>query len=167
MKLYEGDEYRATKDWPFSVGSGCVVYRKINDEVEVLVLVRKAGEFPDLIGADKDSYHLPKGHVGRDETLEQTALRETLEEAGCEAEIQTYLGGKLNQYVDVGIPRDKFIHYFAASWTKDIDVLDHDHTGKIWLTVDGAISKIKGANPKHEDEILERFKKYLELTSES
>lgn len=167
MYLYPTNEYRATKDWPYSIAAGCVVYRTTASGVEVLLLERKAGEFPELIGSEVDSFHLPKGHVARDETLEQTALRETAEEAGCEAEIQTYLGGKLNQYVDVGILRDKFIHYFAASWTKDIDVLDHDHTGKIWLTVDGAISKIKGANPKHEDEILERFKKYLELTSES
>lgn len=167
MKLYKGDEYRATKDWPYSVGSGCVVYRNTVDEVEVLVLVRKAGEFPDLIGSDKDSYHLPKGHVSRNETLEQTALRETLEEAGCEAEIQTYLGGMLNQYVDAGIPRDKFIHYFAAKWINDTEILDHDHSEKIWLTVKDAISKIKGANPKREDEILERFKRFLELTDES
>jgi 8-oxo-dGTP pyrophosphatase MutT (NUDIX family) len=167
MHLYPTNEYRATKDWPYSIAAGCVVYRKKDSGVEVLLLVRKAGEFPELIGSEVDSFHLPKGHVARDETLEQTALRETAEEAGCEAEIQTYLGGRLNQYIDVGIKRDKIIHYFAASWVKDLEGIDHEHSNKIWVPVEDAITKVGGSNPKREDEVLKIFKNFLELVDES
>lgn len=163
MDLYPGDEYRATKDWPYSIGAGCVVFRESDGYVEVLLLMRKAGEFPELIDGDVDSYHLPKGHTRIGDTLEATALRETAEEAGCEVELKTYLGSRLNQYVDVGIKRDKSLHYFAGLWKKDLEGIDHEHSDRVWLSLEDAIEKIGGSNPKHEDEVLRRFKKYLEL----
>lgn len=166
MKLYPTNEYRSTKDWPYAIGAGCVVFREINGKVEVLLLLRKAGEYPELIDGDVDSYHLPKGHLAMGETLEQTAIRETAEEAGCEVELETYLGSRMNQYTDVGIKRDKSIHYFAGRWVKDLDDIDHEHSDRIWVSLDDAIKKIGGSNPKREDEVLRRFKKFLELDNE-
>ena len=75
-------EYRATKDWPYAISSGCVVYRYVGDELQVLLLKRAAGDFPELSDNDRDTFHLPKGGVERRETLEQTALREITEETG-------------------------------------------------------------------------------------
>ncbi|MCA9308948.1 NUDIX domain-containing protein [Candidatus Saccharibacteria bacterium] len=141
------------------------MFREVDGQVEVLLLFRKAGDFPHFIDGDIDSYHLPKGHLEMGETLEQAALRETAEEAGCEVKLKTYLGSRLNQYTDVGIERDKAIHYFAGDWVKDLDGMDHEHSDRVWMSVDEAIKKIGGTNPKREDEVIRRFKKYLELTS--
>lgn len=164
MKLYESGEYRSTKQWPYAISAGCVVYRKHNGSIEVVLLLRKAGDFPKLRDNGVDSYHLPKGHVNVGETLEQTALRETAEEAGCQGEIQTYLGAKVNQYEDHGINRDKIVHYFAAEWKNDLGEMDREHSARLWAPLNKAIELVGNSNPKREDEIIQRLAHFLELT---
>lgn len=165
MKFYESGEYRATKDWPFSIGAGCVVYKIENGKVFVLLLKRSAGDFPELLDGHIDSYHLPKGHMTLDESVMQTAQRETAEEAGCEVEIKTYLGARVNQYTDVGIKRDKIIHYFAGEWVKDLASIDHEHSKKLWVSMEDALKLVGSSNPKREDVVIERLKSFLELSS--
>lgn len=164
MNLYESGEYRATKNWPYSICAGSVVYKVEDDELKILLLLRKAGEFPQLIDGHVDSYHLPKGHMEIDETVQQTAIRETQEEAGCEIEIQTYLGAKVNQFVDGGIARDKIVHFFAAKWLRDLDSIDSEHSNKVWKSFDEAVKLIGDLNPKREDTIVNRLADFLELT---
>lgn len=141
------------------------MYRSNIDSVEVLLLLRRAGEFPEFIDGNIDSYHLPKGHLAIGETLEEAALRETAEETGCEVTLEGYLGSRLNQYTDAGIERDKSIHYFAGLWVKDLDDIDGEHSDRVWVSLEEAIQKIGGNNPKREDEVLKRLQKFLELTS--
>ena len=50
------------------------------------------GENVLLIKLDSGLYSLPKGHVEKGETFEQTALREVEEETGVKAQIIRYLG---------------------------------------------------------------------------
>lgn len=164
MKLYESGEYRATKDWPYCIAAGGVVYRMNNRVCEVLLLLRKAGQFPQLIDGYIDSYHLPKGHMALTETVQAAALREIQEEAGCEVELITYLGATLHQYVDQDIPRDKIIHYFAALWQRDLDGMDDEHSDRVWCSLDEAVQKVGDKNPKREDIVLQRLKEFLELT---
>lgn len=166
MKFYESGEYRATKDWPYSICAGGAVYRKHKDEIEVLLLVRRAGDFPQLIDGYIDSYHLPKGHIGLNEKIDEAAAREISEEAGCKVELKTYMGARLNQYTDVGIKRDKIIHYFAGEWTNDVSKMDNEHSDRIWVKLKEAIRLIGNANPKREDIIIERLQQYLDLINE-
>lgn len=164
MKLYESGEYRASKDWPYSIGAGGVVYRHSKESIEVLLLLRKAGEFPELIDGDVDSYHLPKGHLSLGETIEDAATREISEEAGCKVALKTYLGARVNKYVDVGIQRDKIIHYFAAEWKNDINEIDYEHSDRVWVSLQEAATLLGDTNPKREDTIIKRLEDFLELT---
>lgn len=164
MKLYESNEYRATKAWPYAIAAGCVVYRMLKGKVEILLLKRAAGQFPHLRDGHIDSYHLPKGHVVIGETLEQTAIRETAEEAGVIVEIQTYLGSRSNKYFDQKVQQDKSVHYFAGLWQNDLEGIDDEHSETLWLSFEDALKYIGTHNPKREDLVVERLRKFLELT---
>lgn len=166
MKLYESGEYRATKGWPYAIGAGCVVYRTNNKVTEVLLLLRRAGEFPHFIDGNVDSYHLPKGHMGMNETVAQTAQRETEEEAGCRVLLQTYLGARVHQYEDAGIKRDKIIHYFAGEWQEDVQGMDDEHSERVWVPLKEATKLVGGSNPKREDSIIDRLRQFLEMTDD-
>lgn len=164
MKLYN-NEYRATKNWPYAISAGTVVYRIKDGKTEVLLLKRKAGDFPHLRDGHLDTYHLPKGHVSIGETLEQTALRETAEEAGCEVVLTTYLGTRLHQYTEYnGIIQDKTIHYFAGEWRKSLSGHDSEHSETTWVPLSEAAKLLGDTNPKKEHEIITRLEKFLELT---
>jgi ADP-ribose pyrophosphatase YjhB (NUDIX family) len=53
--------------------AGCCVVRKLDDRYQLLTIFRK---WPDR----KKGYTLPKGHKENNDSLEQTAIRETQEE---------------------------------------------------------------------------------------
>lgn len=170
MKLYEGDEYRATKDWPYAVSAGCIVFRKNKDNIEVLLLPRdntinKWGRD----GGQKISHHLPKGHVHFNEPIQQSAVRETEEEAGVSVEIQSYLGSREDNFKhpNTSIVTHKTVHYFAAQWRHDLPVKDNEHDNPVWVSIADAEKLLGPPMPKGEDEIIRRFKKFLELTDES
>lgn len=165
MQLYDSNEYRASDKWPYAIAAGCVVYRTAAKEVEILLLKRGAGDFPQLRDGDIDTYHLPKGHVAIGETLEQAAVRETAEEAGCEVEIQTYLGAHVNNYKDhQGLNQDKIVHYFAGQWRSDLGSMDAEHSDTVWVGAQKAIEMIGNSNPKREDELVARLLAFLELS---
>jgi len=163
MLMYESNEYRASKNWPYAISAGCIVYRHSENGFEVLLLKRGTGHPANRM--DGDQFNLPKGHVEFDETIVQTAARETAEEAGCEVKIVTYLGPKL---WDITHPIhkvhvEKAVHYFAAEWQADLEEIDREHDEKVWVGLDEAIKLLGAPNPKGEDEVVKRLKKFLEL----
>ena len=70
-------EYRHTETWPYHISAGGVIYRHQQGRLEVVVLYRNR--------PDGRHYHLPKGTLHHDETLEDDARREVLEESGIRA----------------------------------------------------------------------------------
>jgi 8-oxo-dGTP pyrophosphatase MutT (NUDIX family) len=139
---------------PYGISSGCIVYKETNNRVEVLLLIRNR--------EDGISYHLPKGTVHIDETLESAALRETKEEAGVEAGLVTYLGASICTYTYESKVYDKTFHYYAAKFIKDLGVIDHEHDGKTWVSTKEAIEMLDKTSPdKRESEIVKRLKKFL------
>ena len=75
----------ATKTKPNDAGSthaGGVVYRLKDKTPELLVVTARR---------DPSAWVLPKGHVERGESTEQTAVREIFEEAGVTARIVEFL----------------------------------------------------------------------------
>ena len=63
----------------FEKSSGGIVYRKVENQIDILLLERRnmKGEV---------DYVLPKGHMEKWETAKETALREIAEETGLEHE---------------------------------------------------------------------------------
>lgn len=163
MKLYESGEYRASKDWPYAIAAGGIVYRTSGAGTEVLLLVREPGSYKGSHLDKVTSYHLPKGHLHQSETLEVTAIREIAEEAGVEAEIVTYLGAKQDEFEFRGLIHNKTVHYFAAKYIDEIQEMDNEHSSKEWFSVEDAVQLTSPPNTKGEDEFLRRLKKYLEL----
>lgn len=161
MKLYDTNEFRATAEWPYAVCAGCVVYRKNEGSTEILLLERTAEN--DMTAEDFVTYHLPKGHVRFTETLVDAAVRETREELGCEAQLQTYLGAIQKEYVFKGINYNRTFHFFAAKWQKDVADIDEEHDSRLWVALEDAQKILGLPNPKGEDELIKRFKKFLEL----
>jgi 8-oxo-dGTP pyrophosphatase MutT (NUDIX family) len=154
-------EFRVTKEWPYHVSSGGAVY-KVEDGVhKYAVLHRK----PDSNKDKFETWHLPKGTLRSDETLEQGALREIREESGIDVEIEKYLGALHQTYFEEypGWNVDRVIHYFLCKHVSgDGSLMDHEHDALLWCTVAEAIEKLK-KHPKQENEIIERAEKYLAM----
>lgn len=170
MNLYPNNEYRATEDWPYAISSGCVVYRKLNGQIKVLLLPRDNSKNKwGRDGGQKISYHLPKGHVEFDETLPETAERETQEEAGVSIKIKSYLGAREDNFThpNTNIVTIKTVHYFVAQWIADLDKKDNEHDSPIWVSISEAEKLLGPPMPKGEDEIIRRLKKYLETINGS
>ncbi len=161
MQFYS-DEYKASKQWPYAVSSGCIVYRLISaGEPEVLVLYREFN--PAHLRNPEASYNLPKGTLNLGESLEHCALRETREEAAVDCQITTYLGARTEQYQWGDMTVDKTIHYFAAQWLNDQGEMDHEHDSKHWVSLQKATELLGAPNPKREDQFIQRLKSFLEL----
>jgi len=82
--------------------AGGVVYRKVNNKVEFLI-VQHSGHH---------RWVLPKGWIDEGETKEQTAVREVKEEAGVDAEIEDYLGEFTIFYTNEQREKVKKTNYF-------------------------------------------------------
>lgn len=167
MQLYDSNEYRASKDWPYAISAGCVVYREVDGQIQALLLKRTPDHSYNM--TNKDTYNLPKGHVDLTERLDQAAQRETEEEAGCESEITTYLGAHIRSFLlpKYQVPNEKTTHYFAAVWKRDLDTIDSEHDEKVWVSIEKAKKLLGQPNPKGEDEFITRLEKFLELTRAS
>jgi glycerate kinase len=85
------------------ITSGGVVLRNLSTEPEVLLVKDRFGR-----------YCLPKGHVDRDESLRDAAIREVLEETGIMAELLGVVGDFTHRFFtpDMKVVR-KTVRYFA------------------------------------------------------
>lgn len=156
MKLGNYDE---SETLPYKVGCGGVVLREVAGKYEVLCLYRSAERF----GMRGDSYHLPKGTLEPGETLEQCALRETIEESGAECEAIAYVGATTsdlmarNQQYEINYTR----HFFLMKCIKQNESHDSEHDSVKWLPVEVAKSEFAKL-PKGEESILQNALKFVE-----
>lgn len=101
----------ATPPYPV-VSAGGVVLRHTTDRTELLVVKRTKDIEPKWKPV---LCQLPKGAINPGETLEETALREVLEETGYTAKIVTKAGTASWSYVRTGTQYEETVHYFLMS----------------------------------------------------
>jgi 8-oxo-dGTP pyrophosphatase MutT (NUDIX family) len=129
------------------VSAGGVVYRRGEDGVQICLAARRTrrGEL---------AWGLPKGAVEPDETPEQAAVREVLEESGLTAEIEDDLGTIRYFYVWEGVRVRKQVRFYLMRATGG-DVADHDEEMEDvrWFPLGRAV---KRAAYRGERDVLER-----------
>jgi 8-oxo-dGTP pyrophosphatase MutT (NUDIX family) len=129
------------------VSAGGVVYRMGDAGVEICLAARRTRR-GDLV------WGLPKGAVEAEETPEDAALREVLEETGLEAEIEGDLGTIRYFYVWEGVRVRKQVRFFLMRATGG-DVANHDEEMEEvrWFAMRRAT---KRAAYRGEREVIER-----------
>lgn len=143
-RLREG-EYGHSGVWPYHISAGGVVYYWEGEELRVILVIdEKSG---------KKLYNLPKGTLKYNETLEECAKREVLEESGCEAEITGFLGGetrKFNNQYD-GEYVDKTVLFFAMKLLKRRAEHDLEYDLVESFSPEEAISLMLKTRPEKEE----------------
>ena len=141
--------------WKREISAGGVVYKKDQGQIFVLLINPKGRNF----GPAEDYWTFPKGRQDKDEDLQVTAVRETMEEAGVKAEVEASLG-----YVKYfrnwkGEEAIKFVHYFLMKYIEG-DPKNHDEetADAQWFDISKVPSKLKFGGDK---EIFEKAKNIL------
>ena len=116
---------------------GAVVYRIINGVVRYLLIKNKRSS----------NWSFPKGHIEKNETLEETAKREVLEETGLRLDIIPGFQCKSEYSIQNRI--QKTVQIFVGT-TKDTQtqIQLEEIEDYIWLTYENAYKSLKFDNDK-------------------
>ncbi len=134
------------------VSAGGVVYRRDGRAIEILLAARRTrkGEL---------AWGLAKGGIEPDESHEEAAAREVLEETGIEAEIEESLGDTRYFYVWDDVRVRKVVHFFLMRAVGgDLAARDDEMEDVRWFPLARAL---KRAAYKGEREVLQRAARRL------
>ena len=103
-----------------------------------------------LLHYESGHWDFPKGHVEKDETEEETAQRELLEETGItSAEFITGFRETISyHYSFKKKTRLKEVIYFLMTTSQKEITLSDEHIGFLWLPYDDALKKLTFENAK-------------------
>jgi 8-oxo-dGTP pyrophosphatase MutT (NUDIX family) len=117
------------------VSAGGVVYRRTDDDIEVVLASRRTRR-GDL------AWGLAKGGIEPGETKEEAAIREVREETGMTAEIEADLGDTKYMYVWEDVRIRKTVHFFLMRHTGgDVDDRDDEMEEVRWFPLDRAMKR--------------------------
>lgn len=139
--------FESTVDCLYEHSCGALVFRNINNEMRFLLI------------KNKRSMHwgFPKGHIEGDETPEETAKREVLEETGIHIEIISDYS-LLSRYMIQG-KVEKCVTIFIATTADSTTVIQREEIEDyIWLNYDRAMDSLRFENDKR---ILRKANEYL------
>jgi 8-oxo-dGTP pyrophosphatase MutT (NUDIX family) len=117
------------------ISAGGVVYRRTEDEIEIVLASRRTrrGEL---------AWGLAKGGIEDDESMEDAAVREVREETGLTAEIESSLGETRYFYVWKNVRIRKTVHFFLMRHTGgDIDDRDDEMEEIRWFPLERALKR--------------------------
>lgn len=130
---------------PIEKSAGAVIFREKNSKVYYLLL-----HYPAAKRRPKPYWDLPKGHIEKGETLEETAKREVKEETGLD-DIKIISGFKETikyffRWENKNIM--KFVTFFVAKTKNDKVEISEEHIGFEWLLFEEAIKRATFKNAK-------------------
>jgi 8-oxo-dGTP pyrophosphatase MutT (NUDIX family) len=138
-----------------ATSAGGVVHRTVDGRAEIVVVHRRA---PVL-------WALPKGTPDAGETIEETALRETLEETGLEVEIERPLRSIRYFFVRGTTRFHKTVHFFlmrAVGGSTDAHDAEFDEVR--WVGLDEALALLNHAT---ERSVVEQAAAFVERSAEA
>lgn len=129
------------------ISAGGVVYRRVDGRIEVQLIQDRYGKVS-----------LPKGKMEAGETVEQTALREILEETGIGGQIRAPLKVIRYQYSHPNKGTvDKEVHYFLVEATEgSLQAQVEEIRGVAWFSPQEAWNKQKSSGYDNNDDVLGR-----------
>lgn len=147
-------ELRKTKNNPFHISCGGVVYRKNKKgQIEILLLHRFKKK-----NWQYDSWHLPKGTKDKNEKNKQTVAREVLEETGYKVKVLEKIGRLKSTYKKEGRLIYKTTHYFICKPIKRIKLEVTEHDKVKWIPLKKAIQLLSQFPIfEKEEEVLKKF----------
>lgn len=107
---------------------GAVVYRHTADGIKVLLVKNHNGR----------CWSFPKGHVEKDETEEETALREIKEETGLDVEIEKDFR-ETSIYRPYGRTKKKVVFFLAKALESTVNMQQSEIDYYIWVPIDEAM----------------------------
>jgi 8-oxo-dGTP pyrophosphatase MutT (NUDIX family) len=117
------------------VSAGGVVYRRADEDIEVVLASRRTRK-------GQLAWGLAKGGIELGETKEEAAIREVREETGMTAEIEADLGDTKYMYVWDEIRIRKTVHFFLMRHTGgDVDDRDDEMEEIRWFPLERAIKR--------------------------
>jgi 8-oxo-dGTP pyrophosphatase MutT (NUDIX family) len=109
-----------------AVAAGGVVMRGADDALEVALAGRRSD----------GSWVFPKGTPDGDESIEETAVRETQEETGLKVRILEPLGPMEYWFAAAGERVHKFVHFYLMEPVGgDVSLHDHEYDDVRWVPV--------------------------------
>ena len=102
------------------ISAGAIVYTTIQNNIYYLIILD-----------NNNNYGFPKGHLEKDETLIQAAIREIKEEVGIDIEIDESFKEELNYIMPNGI--NKKAVYFIGKYTNQTPNRQLEEVEKILL----------------------------------
>lgn len=125
--------------------AGAVIFRKEGDKIFYLLL-----HYPSSKRSAKDYWDFPKGHIEKNETLEETVRREVEEETGLK-DIKLVKGFK--EWIKYFFRADgknifKIVTFLLAQTQNKEIKISSEHTGFKWLPYEEALGQLFFQNAK-------------------
>jgi len=141
-----GSDY--TLECLYEKSCGAIVYRIINGEIRFLLIKNKRSAH----------WGFPKGHIEKDETPQQTAEREVLEETGLQIEIVPEFESKSEYMIQNKV--EKCVTIFLAKTAQTTTTIQHEEIGDYaWLDYAKALKTLRFDNDR---QILEQANSFLD-----
>jgi 8-oxo-dGTP pyrophosphatase MutT (NUDIX family) len=123
------------------MSAGGVVYRQDGEHIEIVLVARPRHQL----------WALPKGTPEPGETIEETAIREVVEETGLQVRIEREIGSISYWYAiaEEKVRIHKVVHHYLMTPTGgDVSLHDHEYDVVDWFDIHEALARMSYHNER-------------------